>query len=93
MKKIFLLMAVLVIGFFALFYDGTGFDLKKSKLLPDLNYKPDISQGKSKYQSTCMKCHGKSLLGTETGPSLLDNTYRTLSPCRFIVLLCGKKWR
>jgi hypothetical protein len=23
-----------------------------------------------------MKCHGKSLLGTETGPSLLDNTYR-----------------
>ncbi|MBT6327821.1 MAG: cytochrome c [Candidatus Thioglobus sp.] len=76
MKKIFLLMAVLVIGFFALFYDGTVFDLKKSKLLPDLNYKPDISQGKSKYQSTCMKCHGKSLLGTETGPSLLDNTYK-----------------
>ena len=57
MKKIFLLMAVLVIGFFALFYDGTVFDLKKSKLLPDLNYKPDISQGKSKYQSTCMNFH------------------------------------
>ena len=72
MKKVLLIVVMLMFGFFALL---NWLDLEKNNFLPDSKYKPSISQGKSSYQSHCMKCHGINLLGTTRGPSLLDNVY------------------
>lgn len=76
MKKTLLIVIMFMFGFFALlnWLDLGG--IERSTFLPDSNYKPSIPQGEGGYQSNCMKCHGKKLLGTTKGPSLLDDVYK-----------------
>lgn len=78
MGKVLLFVAILILGVFLLFYDSEWLESKRTAgkgLFPDANYKPSISQGEAKYQETCVRCHGESLLGTKQGPSLLDSIY------------------
>jgi len=77
MKRILLIAIILMFGFFALINWLDFGQIKKGGLFPDSNYRPSISQGKISYQSNCMKCHGKRLLGTDKGPSLLDDVYKS----------------
>ena len=77
MKKTLLIVIMLMFGFFALLNWLDFGKIERSIFLPDSNYKPSISQGKGGYQSNCMKCHGKKLLGTTKGPSLLDDVYKS----------------
>lgn len=76
MKKTLLIVIMFMFGFFALLNWLDLGKIERSNFLPDSNYKPSISQGKGSYQSNCMKCHGKKLLGTVKGPSLLDDVYK-----------------
>jgi len=77
MKKNLLIVTILMFGFFILLNWLDLGKIERSIFLPDSNYKPSISQGKGGYQSSCMKCHGKELLGTTKGPSLLDDVYKS----------------
>ena len=45
-------------------------------LSPSLTTSPVFPEGKAEYQKTCIECHGTGLLGSEKGPSLLDDTYK-----------------
>ena len=76
MKKTLLIVTMLMFGFFALLNWLDLGKIERNNFLPDSNFKPSISQGKSDYQSYCMKCHGKKILGTAIGPSLLDDVYK-----------------
>lgn len=78
MKK-FLFVVASILGIFLLLGGGKWLESKKAmgkNLFPDASYKPSISQGKTSYQSSCIGCHGASLLGTKQGPPLLDVTYK-----------------
>ena len=76
----FLLLAIILVFSAFLFIDESDWleskRMARTGLFPELNYKPSISQGKAEYQKTCIECHGTGLLGSEKGPSLLDDTYK-----------------
>ena len=76
----FLLLAVILVFSAFLLIDKSGWleskRMARTGLFPELNYKPNISQGKAEYQKACVECHGAGLLGSEKGPSLLDSTYK-----------------
>ncbi len=59
-------------GFFAWLNSGEN---TRINLLPDPSYKSSISQGEGEYKVFCIECHGRNLLGSEKGPSLLSNIY------------------
>ena len=79
MNKLLLFAVILVFSAFLLI-DKSGWleskRMARTGLFPELNYKPNISQGKAEYQKACVECHGAGLLGSEKGPSLLDSTYK-----------------
>ena len=76
----FLLLAIILVFSAFLLIDKSGWleskRMARTGLFPELNYKPNISQGKAEYQKACVECHGAGLLGSEKGPSLLDSTYK-----------------
>ncbi|SMN16656.1 Cytochrome c family protein [uncultured Candidatus Thioglobus sp.] len=74
MKKTFLVITVLMFGFFAWLNSEKA---TRNSVFPDSNYKSSIYQGEATYQSNCAGCHGSSLSGTEKGPSLLDDVYKS----------------
>ncbi len=77
MNKILLFTIVFILGFFILIEsEWLGSKNVDGGLFPNMDYKPSISQGESSYQSACIKCHGDNLLGSEQGPSLLDEIYK-----------------
>ncbi|CAC9585490.1 hypothetical protein BHECKSOX_2191 [Bathymodiolus heckerae thiotrophic gill symbiont] len=74
MKKTFLIIMILMFGFFAWLNSEKA---TRNSVFPDSNYKSSIYQGEAVYQSNCVGCHGGSLLGTEKGPSLLEDVYKS----------------
>ena len=78
-NKVILLVAVSIIGLMLFIYRDEWPDLQKPpgrNLLPSPDFRADIFRGEKNYQESCARCHGTNLVGTDKGPSLLDDVYK-----------------
>ncbi len=52
-------------------------ELRKKQHLPDKGFVANIETGNHLFHKNCSRCHGNGATGTEHGPPLVDNIYRS----------------
>ena len=51
--------------------------IRKNQYLPEKGFTSNISLGKIKFETYCMRCHGKTAQGSDHGPPLVDEIYKS----------------